>query len=289
MKTWTCKQLGWLLLIFSCNLYGNEPLVLIVYPQAEEPLQSIYASIISGIRRKVNQTGLLEVPEGSGDLQADLDRQHPDKIIALGKQVAETALKSTYRGKMLVGMVHSKPAGTAGVSLALDSQGIAKRLSQLAPFIKRVYVVQESNHPAITTLRQDPVTIPPITVREAGDMISAIRILGHLVEQEATIGDAVMVPANLPGNILFEITKIAWERHVILLSTNLAHLESGVLMVFYPDEIGLGEQLGTLANSGEPVFESLKWVHAALNQRVAQHLNLTIEAKALGQFSVKFK
>ena len=120
-------------------------------------------------------------------------------------------------------------------------------------------------------------------------MISAIRILGHLVEQEATIGDAVMVPANLPGNILFEITKIAWERHVILLSTNLAHLESGVLMVFYPDEIGLGEQLGTLANSGEPVFESLKWVHAALNQRVAQHLNLTIEAKALGQFSVKFK
>jgi hypothetical protein len=55
---------------------------LIVYPQAEEPLQSIYASIISGIRRKVNHTGLLEVPEGSSDLQADLDRQHPDKIIA---------------------------------------------------------------------------------------------------------------------------------------------------------------------------------------------------------------
>jgi len=36
------------------------------------------------------------------------------------------------------------------VSLALDSHDFAKRLVQLAPFIKRVFVVQEHTHPAIT-------------------------------------------------------------------------------------------------------------------------------------------
>lgn len=289
MKTWTCKQLGWLFLVLSCTLYGKEPQVLIVYPRVEEPLHSIYASIIKGIGHKISHTGQLEVPEGTDDLQSDLDRFHPDHIIALGKQVAETTLKSTYRDKMLVGMVHYNPAGAAGVSLALDSQGFAKRLSQLAPFIKRVYAVQERSHPAITRLQTDSVTTPPIIIREGNDMIATIRLLGRLVEQEATTTDAVLVPANLPINILFEITKIAWDRHIILLSTNLAHLESGVLMVFYPDEVGLGEQLGALANTSKPVFENLKSVNAGLNQRVVQHLNLTFEAPALEQFSVNIK
>ncbi len=289
MKTWTCKQLGWLLLAFSCTLYGKEPQVLIVYPQVEEPLHSLYSSIIKGISHKIGTAEHLEVPDGTGELQTEFDRRHPDLIIALGKQVADTALKSSYRDKILVGMVHANPSGSPGVSLALDSQGLANRLSQLAPFIKRVYAVQEHNHLAITGLQQDPATTPPVIVREGEDMITTIRLLGQLVEQEATTSDAVLVPANLPGNILFEITKIAWDRHIILLSTNLAHLESGVLMVFYPDEIGLGEQLGVLANAIKPGFESLKSVNTGLNQRVAQHLKLTFEAPALEQFSVTLK
>ena len=120
-------------------------------------------------------------------------------------------------------------------------------------------------------------------------MVSTIRLLGQLVEQDATTSDAVLIPANLPGNILFEITKIAWDRKIILLSTNLSHLESGVLMVFYPDEEKLGEQLGNLANNSKPGFENLQSVNAGLNQRVAQHLDIAVEASVLDQFSVKLK
>jgi hypothetical protein len=290
MKTWICKQLGGLLLIFSCTLYGKEPQVLIVYPKVEEPLHSIYASTIKGIEKKTGQTELLEVPEGNGDLQGEIDRRHPDIIIALGKLVADTITKSTYRNQTLVGMVHSNPSEFFGVSLALDSQGLASRLSQLAPFIKKVYAVQERSHPAITPTSDDmPMTSPPIIIKEGADMVNTIRLLGQLVEQDATTSDAVLVPANLPGNILFEISKIAWDRHIVLLSTNLAQLESGVLMVFYPDEVGLGEQLGALANTDKFRFENLKSLHVGLNQRVAQHLNLTYDAPALEQFSVKLK
>jgi hypothetical protein len=110
-----------------------------------------------------------------------------------------------------------------------------------------------------------------------------------LVETEATSGDAVMVPANLPDNIFYEIAKIAWDRKITLLSTNLAHLEGGVLMVFYPDEVGLGEQLGALATTDNPGFENLKTVNVGLNQRVAQHLNMAIEPAKLTQFSVTLK
>jgi ABC-type uncharacterized transport system substrate-binding protein len=120
-------------------------------------------------------------------------------------------------------------------------------------------------------------------------MTATIRLLGHLVEEEATTSDAVLIPANLPSNIFYEIAKIAWDRKIILLSTNLAHLENGVLMAFYPDPEGLGEQLGVLANTGKFEFENLKAVTAGLNQRVAQHLNIEIEASKLDLFSVKLK
>jgi hypothetical protein len=270
--------------------HAKEPLVLITYPVVEEPLHSIYASVIKGIEKKVSHTEHFEVPEDINNLQSEIDKHHPDKIIALGKRVADAALKSSYRNQIVVGMVHSNPNESPGVSLALDSQGLAKRLSQLAPFIKKVYAVQESSQTAITLNVSDtPIPNPPIIIKEGGDMVSTIRLLGQLVEQDATTSDAILIPANLPGNILFEITKIAWERKIILLSTNLSHLESGVLMVFYPDEEKLGEQLGSLATYSKPVFENLQSVNAGLNQRVAQHLNITIEASVLNQFSVKLK
>jgi len=289
MKTWICRQLGWLFFLFSCSLYGQESPVLIVYPQVEEPLHRIYASIIQGIEHKVSDTELLELPEGTHDAQGELDRLHPKKIIALGKKVADTVHKSSYRGQTLVGMVHSTPSEAAGVSLALDSRDFAKRLTQFAPFIKRVFVVQEHTHPAITSKHVDSGSTPAIIIREGGDMTATIRLLGHLVEEEATTSDAVLIPANLPSNIFYEIAKIAWDRKIILLSTNLAHLESGVLMALYPDPEGLGEQLGMLSNSGKFEFENLKAVTVGLNQRVAQHLNIEIEASKLELFSVKLK
>ncbi|MDP1773609.1 MAG: hypothetical protein Q8L15_15160 [Methylobacter sp.] len=289
MKPWICRQLGGLFFLVSCSLYGQASPVLIVYPQAEEPLHRIYASIIQGIEHKVSNTELLELPEGTHDAQSELDRHHPNKIIALGKRVADTIGLSSYRGQTLVGMVHSNPSDTVGVSLALDSQDFAKRLVHLAPSIKRVFAVQEHTHPAITSSPVGSVLTPAIIIREGGDMTATIRLLGHLVEEEATTLDAVLIPANLPSNIFYEIAKIAWDRKIILLSTNLAHLESGVLMAFYPDPEGLGEQLGTLANSGKFEFENLNAVTAGLNQRVAQHLNVEIEASKLKLFSVKLK
>lgn len=270
--------------------HANEPLVLITYPAVEEPLHSIYASVIKGIEKKVGHTERLEVPEATKEIQGDIDKHHPDKIIALGKRVADATLKSTYRNQTVIGMVYSNPNESPGVSLALDSQRLASRLSQLAPFIKKVYAVQESSHSTITMTSPDTsITTPPVIIKEGSDMVSTIRLLGQLVEQEATTSDAILIPANLPENILFEITKIAWDRKIILLSTNLSHLESGVLMVFYPDEERLGEQLGTLAKNNKQVFENLQTVNAGLNLRVAHHLTVEIEASALNQFSVKLK
>jgi hypothetical protein len=272
------------------NAHAKESLILIAYPAVEEPLHSIYASVIKGIEKKVSHTEHLEVPDNTNNLQSNIDKHHPDKIVALGKRVADAALKTTYRNQTVIGLVHSSPNESPGVSLALDSHGLAERLTQLAPFIKKVYAVQERSHPAITLSSvETPITTPLIIIKEGGDMVSTIRLLGQLVEQDATSSDAILIPANLPGNILFEITKIAWDRKIILLSTNLSHLESGVLMVFYPDEEKLGEQLGSLANNSKPVFENLQSINTGLNQRVAQHLNIAIASSVLNKFTVKLK
>ncbi len=187
----------------------------------------------------------------------------------------------------MAGWVYFIPKEQAGINLALDSEFFSQQLSEFAPFINKVFVVQEVTHQSVASQAINLSPKPTLIFREGQDMTATIRLLGNLVETEAIPGEAIMIPANLPANILFEIAKIAWNRKISLLSTNLAHLENGVLMVLYPDEVALGQQLGELAKQNRFVHENLKSAKAGVNLKVAQHLGITIEPSNLDLFSVK--
>ena len=57
-------------------------------------------------------------------------------------------------------------------------------------------------------------------------------------------------------------------------------------MVFYPDEIALGQQLGEMIQQGRFSFEYLKMAKVGLNLKVAQHLGINIEPAKLSHFAV---
>ena len=179
------------------------------------------------------------------NLLTELNRRKPDKIIALGKRIADSINNTPYQSRTLAGWVLLKPPN-AGVSLVMEAEAFSQQLQQAAPFIHKVYVVQEQSRQSIASQTINPSSKPTLIVREGQDMIATIRLLGNLAETEAIPGEAILVPANLPANILYEIAKIAWTRKIILLSTNVAHLENAVLMVFYPDETALGQQLAEM-------------------------------------------
>ena len=282
-----CKLVLFFILGFCHESYGDPARVLVLYPKTDEPLHSLFKGTIKGIESTINPVEVSEIPNDNRNLLEELNRRKPDKIIALGKRIADNLQNSAYKDRTLAGWLFLNKEEQPGISLTLNSEFFSRQLSQTAPFINKVYVVQEATHQSIASPSINLSSKPTLIFREGQDMTTTIRLLGTLVETEAIPGEAVMIPANLPANILFEIAKIAWNRKVILLSTNLAHLENGALMVFYPDEFALGQQLGELAVQNRFSHENLQSAKTGVNLKVAQHLGITIEPPKLDLFSVK--
>ncbi|MDO8941072.1 MAG: hypothetical protein Q7U98_18110 [Methylicorpusculum sp.] len=278
-----------ILLAVSCCTYGNDKPVLITYPVTQEPLHHIYAMIINGIKNKVPDAQQLPLTEPIGDFNAAVASLRPEVVIALGKPAAEAVKNSNYHHQAWVGMTYFNPTEYKGISLVVDSQQIIARLSKILPDLKRVFIVQEQSQ---RTIEGKPSSaahlLPSLVYEDCLDMLQCIRFLDRLLKREATATDAVFIPANLPKNILYEIAKIAWEKKIILLSTNLQHLENGVVAVFYPDAFGLGVQLANLIAS-KTDYEPLQAVSLALNRRVAGHLEIEFSPATLELFTVKIK
>ncbi len=277
----------WLLLTY-CTVPAQERHVLVLYPAAIPPLDSIYAATIKGIKTKVNPLSLIEIPENASfaDVQASLDQQRPDNIIALGNQAAEFIHQSPYRSQALIGLVYFSAAEYPGVSLRLDSQVLASHLQRLTPTIKRVMIVENSTHPILQQNLSATVSKPLLEIRTGNNLMATLRILGQLLEQEAQPDDAILIPADIPKDILYEASKMAWHKNIMLLSTNLSHLEYGVLMTFNPNLLALGAQLGDMLNQQAVTYEPVKTVDIALNKRVAQHLDIQFDPSVLNSFSL---
>ncbi len=275
------------IIFFVYPVLAKEPQVTIVY--STTALQnSTVAQVISGIENITKHSTRLEVTADGVNVQALLDQTHPDKVIALGKRVVDAVYGTSYRNQTIAGLAYFRPTDYAGVSLALDNRVLVEHLSRFLPSVKRVYVVQQAHYQTIDYIPSELKTSSTVEIREGVDSLETIRILGLLLE-EATANDAVFIPANLPTNILYEIAKVAWDKRVILLSTNLGHLEAGALIAAYPDDMALGEQLGRLVGRTGPVYESIRVIRFALNNRVAQHLAIDFNPDVLNAFTLKLK
>ncbi len=287
MRTGIYKELLFCLLFISSPSDGKEPRIVVAYPVSDTTQALTYSHVIDGIEKVLGPTELLEVPEGADTVQTQLNRFNPDKVIVLGKRVAVAINKTAYPKPVLVGLAHFTPSEYSGVSLALDSRSLCTQLSRFLPAVKRVIVVQQAGHQAIVPVVNE--TSPTLELREGSDQLATIRLLGHLVGEEATASDAVFIPANLPIDMLYEVAKVAWDKKIILLSTNLAQLDTGTLMGFYPDELALGVQLGQLALQIKPGYEGIKGIRLALNKKVAQHLGIYFDPATLDLIPVKIK
>lgn len=287
MRKAICKVIQVGIILFSSLVFAKDPQVTVVY-SASALVNPAYARVIEGIERVIPHAQRLEVAGDNVNLQALLDSNRPDKVIALGKVVVDSIYKTSFREQAFAGLTYFKPNDYSGVGLALDNRVLTENLSKLLPSIKRFFIVQQAHYQTIDYTPSDLRLSPLIEVREGADSLDTIRVLGRLLE-EASATDAIFIPANLPTNILYEVAKVAWDRKVILLSTNLSHLEDGALIAAYPDDTALGEQLGRLVSRPGPIYESVKGIRFALNRRVAQHLAIEFDPAALGYFSLKIK
>ncbi|CAD6877139.1 MULTISPECIES: hypothetical protein [Methylomonas] len=275
------------IIFFSCSTFAKDPQVVIVY-SAEALGNPAYAQVIAGIEHMNSHVQRIESTGDNNNISSILDATHADRVIALGKGIVENIYRTEYRERTLAGLMYFNPAEYSGVGLALDNRVLVEHLARLLPSVKHFFVVQQSHFQTIDYVPNNLKSSAVIEIREGVDSLDTIRVLGRLLD-EATSADAIFIPANLPKNILYEVAKVAWDKKIILLSTNLSHLENGALIAAYPDDFALGEQLGRLVSRPSPVYENIKVIKFALNRRVAQHLAIEFDPIVLDSFALKIK
>ena len=296
MRPEICRRLVNAILIVlqfaSTACLAEETRTIIIYPNVKAPIQRIYISIIEGIKQVSPQSEILAIDYDTQptQLEVTLQKIKPDKIITLGRTMAEKVAQTDHRDQMIVAAALFDPVEYPGVSLAIDSRILLKKIKSLLPFVKKVFVIDDPLHPSITVYPENLQGQPLITPLYHKDPLVNTRVLWKLLDKDATKSDAIMLPSHLDRDILYELAQLAWEKKITLLSTNLAHLKEGILMAFYPDNTGMGRQIGSFViehkNQG---YQSLAHIHVALNPSIARHLGLEFSPDVLNQFQLLVK
>jgi putative ABC transport system substrate-binding protein len=87
-----------------------------------------------------------------------------------------------------------------------------------------------------------------------------------LPHDATTVDDDVILPM---------ILKEAWQKELVVLSSNFAHTKKGALFALFPDNRAYGRDLAALAyGSGAAAVVPLRAVRTAVNVRTASHLGL---------------
>lgn len=284
---WISSGLLIILTFYHYIVHSGENTLAIVY-QKNALQHQAFSQVIAALEKKHSHAQVIEIPDVSDSSPWQLPSYPPHaKLIALGSPVVQYLSKTYSQNQLIAGLMYFKASQFHGVSLALEGSSVIQHIVHFLPSINRLFIIQNSSLQAIDTQsipNTSSIQKPKMIVREGSDMIATIRLLGHCVEEEATINDAIVIPADLPNNILFEIVKIAWDRKITLLSVNITHLDSGVLMILYPDYERLSDQLSRMTVT--PAFENTKFLSVALNNRIAQHLDLNFDQPLLNQFEI---
>lgn len=270
---------------------SKKGIIAVVYPTELNPAKAnIIADVVKGIQSVLPNLSVIVYDSDHPDLQDRLDKIHPDKVIALSKQATVVTQETSYRDKLLCGLYYFQANHCAGVSLALDGTELLRTISELLPKTKRLFLVYENSLVGVAIPKADLRSHITLQNIPAKDTIEVIKLLGNLIENTAhPIEDVVVIPPNLPEDIMFKVLASAWDKHITLTSTNLGHLEYGVLMTTVPDPYEMGRQLGKLALQPKLSWQAALTSKSALNRLVSRHLGFDFPESGKDSFFLRIK
>lgn len=273
-----------ILLFLFCSPLAKALKTTIVYDSSTAVHAALYQTVIEGITLEVPGLEKIQIQADTSvdNIVHQLDQFSPDCVIALDEVSARLVKNTAYRERLLAGLFFFGSSDYKGVNLALSSADLADSVRRLIPTTQRVFIVQQKGHTAII----DTGHVKSVSLLEGHNEIETLRLLNRVIEQDANETDAVFIPANISDDMLFKIGLTAWDRNIKLFSTNVWHFENGILMVFYPDALELGKQLGQMAKRKHPALETVKIININLNKKVAQHVGLKIAPPLLSKFKV---
>lgn len=280
----------------------------VLYPDIREPFRSVFLSIARGVSDELGQeTPLRPLAEGeeTQKIQDWITENGLKSVVALGSR--GPLLSDEFNGTkvpVVVGAVHMSPELQAdryyGIALSPDPALLLRRLKTIAPGMKRVTVVYHRDRdqwmidrarPAMERLGLELNAVGVDRLQEAAGVYRDI-----LANQDSTteglwlLQDSAVLDEQA---VLPMILKEAWNRKLIVFSSNPSHVRRGVLFALYPDNYRMGRSLGAMARRTQSEGNGRGMVllgdlSMALNVRTAEHLGLKVSRDLLREVELVF-
>lgn len=267
---------------------------MVLYPDMREPYRTIFDDIIGGIKGQYAGQ-VISLPLGqtikSGNIKGWLAENQPGVIISLGNRGRDMAseLGSDYRvitGATMLSDDNIR-AGLGGISLTPAPERLFRQLRSLAPKVKTVRVIYHphTSNWLINEARQAAeqaglklLAEPAENIMDAAARYREIMASTRNGEEALWLlqGDPTLDERGLLPLILSQ----AWEKNLLIFSSNPSHVQRGALFSLFPDNIGLGRRLAEkarqVAKGKDFGAETMHDLRIAVNVRTAKHLNLNI-------------
>ena len=281
--------------------------IAVIYPAVREPYLSIFKEIKTGIDQSLEspaKTILLEKGSTAASLEKRLENSNIDSVITLGTGAYKYAPEISVNRTVLSAAIFTRPSddhtNVPSISMIVSPQSQLFQLREIAPRVNTVHVVfnQEKDgwliELARKSLKDMDINLQAIACDGLKDSAAAYQ---ELIESEKLGStDALWLlqgdKAIKENTVLSRILQQAWDNRFVVFSANPSHVKRGALFATYPDNIELGERLGsTISEAGDNGIRGiypLSDIKVAFNVRTAEHLKLNITRSKKKSFDLIF-
>jgi putative ABC transport system substrate-binding protein len=313
-KLYIAKHFLVMCLVLCCQfipstVFAASPTVAVFYPEIREPFKAIFKDIIRGIESGfVGEVKQYELKKDydSTYLKNWIQEEGIDLVIALGRRAQNATEKVAKDIPIVIGGVRTAPESNqdnlVGITLAPDPEILFGQLKKMAPDVTNITVVYSARRNGwLIEYARSAASAQglELTALAAVDLHEAAALYRNILKLQSGATNAIWLlqdPATVDERaILPHVLEEAWNKRLVLVSNNPAHVARGVLFALYPDNVSMGATLGALAlqtlengNKGRLGMRPLQDVSIAVNVRTAEHLGLKLTKKQQSEFDLLF-
>ena len=267
--------------------------LMVLYPEVKGPFSKVFEDISLGAKERFNgNTSLLALDE-KGGAQSALDDKKPDVVLVLGKRSLDAFSATNKHVPLVLGAVNDSQYAYPGILMIPDPEVVLDRLLMLAPKVKRVHVVQKAKGEDIQLKgAREYLTSRGVEliIDKGADLREAASLYAKILEN-ANSSDAVWIlqDGSYVNSAIFSLLlDAAWNKNLVVFSSNPLHVKHGALFAVYPDNKKMGASLGEIANQvvrkeADPEMKPLRDVLVAVNERTGNHLGISLSNDVRGK------
>ena len=316
------KQIRWLvyqtiLLVCCCAIVSfstpafsqsNQSILLVVFKEDRHSITSAFRKIIKGIEKHSDLNvveQILRNPLNTDDINGLINTYQAKAIVVLGSK----AMKLFENAQVSVPIISGGtlyPSKTKhdvyGLSLTPAPSLLFQRLQNVAPRIRKIHVVYNPDkYQWLINLANDAADESHLKLitYEANNLRSSAKTHRQIVKKINPANEAIWLlqDSQLVGdkNVLPYLLKEAWQRELVIFSSNPQHVRRGALLSLYSERELSGEELGLLAKNVldntaklQQQFMPSHRVKSTVNIRSAGHLGIRFNSEQLRSFDLIF-